>query len=112
MKFDIDTISDRITEIDESIAKALSAVDDDDGASAVLQAVVQEFYDKSQKTVDHIESSAGEPFREYIVELEQAGDSAKVAAEADDGIKPGTRKAVLDAHDAICELKSQLAEDV
>ena len=46
--------------------------------------------------------------REAVVELEQAGDSAKAAAEADSGAGEATRQAVLDAHLSICMLKSKL----
>jgi hypothetical protein len=40
------------------------------------------------------------------MELEQAGDSAKAAAEADTGLSRDTRQAVLAAHLAICQLKA------
>ena len=43
-----------------------------------------------------------------VIELEQAGDSAKAAAEADAGLSEGARKAVLDAHLAICVTKAEL----
>ena len=43
-----------------------------------------------------------------IVELEQAGDSAKVAAEADTGASADSRKLVDLAHHAICVLKHEL----
>ena len=43
-----------------------------------------------------------------VVELEQAGDSAKVAAEADGGLADASRDAVLDAHLAICIAKAKL----
>ena len=43
-----------------------------------------------------------------VVELEQAGDSAKAAAEADTGAGEATKQAVLDAHLSICILKSKL----
>ena len=42
------------------------------------------------------------------VELEQAGDSAKVAAEADPGVSQATRDAVLEAHLVICVAKGKL----
>ena len=43
-----------------------------------------------------------------VIELEQAGDSAKAAAEADSGLSPATRDAILEAHLAICIAKSKL----
>jgi hypothetical protein len=41
-----------------------------------------------------------------VVELEQAGDSAKAAAEADPGLADDTRESVLAAHLAICMMKA------
>jgi hypothetical protein len=43
-----------------------------------------------------------------IIELEQAGDSAKAAAEADPAVSSATRGAVLEAHLAICIAKGKL----
>lgn len=43
-----------------------------------------------------------------IIELEQAGDSARAAVEADPGVSPATRDAVLEAHLAICIAKGKL----
>jgi hypothetical protein len=43
------------------------------------------------------------------MELEQAGDSAKVAAEADAGLSSDARESVLAAHLAICRLAAHLA---
>jgi hypothetical protein len=41
-----------------------------------------------------------------VIELEQAGDSAKVAAGADSGVSNDTRESVLAAHLAICMFKA------
>ena len=46
------------------------------------------------------------PDHDFVVELEQAGDSAKVAAEADAGLSGDARESVLAAHLAICKLKA------
>jgi hypothetical protein len=46
--------------------------------------------------------------RTAVIELEQAGDSAKAAAEADIGVADTTRQVVLDAHLAICIAKAKL----
>lgn len=74
----------------------------DQGASPVLTAVVEEFAAKAAK------AAAADDERGAVIELEQAGDSAKVAAEADEGVGVATRQAVLDAHLAICIAKSKL----
>ena len=68
----------------------------------MLVAVVVEFARKADK-------AAGSPDeRVAVIELEQAGDSAKAAAEADLGVSPATRDAVLAAHLAICIAKGNL----
>ena len=68
----------------------------------MLVAVVNEFAKKAAK------AAASHDERVAVIELEQAGDSAKVAAEADTGVSDATRDAVLQAHLAICIAKSKL----
>jgi predicted transcriptional regulator len=93
---------ERLREVRSKIERALDAVRSDRGASPVLIAVVGEFANKAQK-------AAGlDDERGAVIELEQAGDSAKVAAEADGGLSDATRQTVLDAHLAICIAKSKL----
>ena len=46
--------------------------------------------------------------RAAVIELEQAGDSPKAAAEADTGVADATRQSVFDAHLAICIAKAKL----
>ena len=65
----------------------------------MLEAVVREFAAKADKAVRNAD-------RDAVIELEQAGDSAKAAAEADAGAGARTRELVLDAHLAICMLKA------
>jgi hypothetical protein len=79
-------------------------VDADSGASPVLLAVVREFQSKLTKA----ETNAvdGMPTHDSILELEQAGDSARSAAEADAGLSNDSRVSVLAAHLAICTLKA------
>lgn len=82
---------------------ALAAVDGDVAASPVLRAVVQEFTNKAAKA---IKLADGDRAWEAIVELEQAGDSAKAGAEADAAASAATTAAVQAAHLAICMLKA------
>jgi hypothetical protein len=84
------------------IDSARDAVLTDRGASPVLLAVVNEFASKAEKAA----ATADE--RVAVIELEQAGDSAKAAAEADPGVSPAARDAVLAAHLAICITKAEL----
>jgi hypothetical protein len=92
-----DEVVDRITD-------ALRQVEADRGASPVLVAVVREFQSKLAKAEK--QAIDGVPGRDSVIELEQAGDSAKAAAEADTGMSSDTRESVLAAHLAICKLKA------
>jgi hypothetical protein len=96
------TTAERLREIRVKIDRALESVQADREASPVLIAVVGEFANKAEKAAGIDDERAA------IIELEQAGDSAKVAAEADAGVSDATREAVLDAHLAICIAKSKL----
>jgi hypothetical protein len=100
------------SELQEVRAKAelaLKAVEGDTGASPVFVAVVREFATKSAKAMD---LAGGDREWEAVVELEQAGDSAKAAAEADAGASDGATSQVLEAHLAICMLKAGMSQAV
>ena len=96
------TTAESLREIRAQIDDSLSVVRSDQGASPVLIAVVGEFATKAEK------ATRSDDERAAVIELEQAGDSAKAAAEADTGVSDATRQAVLDAHLAICIAKSKL----
>jgi hypothetical protein len=98
----VTSTAERLREVRTKIDDAVGAVRQDRGASPVLTAVVSEFAKKAEKT------AGTEDERTAVIELEQAGDSAKVAAEADTGLADATRDAVLEAHLAICIAKSKL----
>jgi hypothetical protein len=91
-------------EVVEKINEASRQVEEDGGASPVLVAVVREFQAKLAKTEK--QATDGVPAEGAVIELEQAGDSAKAAAEADAGLSAGARTSVLAAHLAICKLKA------
>jgi hypothetical protein len=99
----METLSEKLELIDRHVARAMEAVERDVNASPVLRAVVQEFQKKSHKSRGAL--TAGGDGREAVVELEQAADSARVAALADPGAAEATRKLVDVAHAAICMLK-------
>ncbi|MDP1821085.1 MAG: hypothetical protein Q8K58_14495 [Acidimicrobiales bacterium] len=88
----------------ESINTAVGRVEADGGASPVLVAVVREFGAKLVKAEN--QAVEGMPTGDSVIELEQAGDSAKAAAEADTGASSDARESVLAAHLAICRLKA------
>ena len=101
-------IVERFLEFEEQSDRALELVEADPIASPVLVAVVEELSRKAKKA--HASVTDGNPTttREAIIEVEQAADSAKVAAEADAGARAQTRQAVLDAHLTICTLKATM----
>lgn len=92
-----------LEDVQEKALAALAAVDGDAAASPVLRAVVQEFTSKVAKAIRLAE---GDRAWEAVVELEQAGDSAKAGAEADTAAAAATTAAVQAAHLAICMLKA------
>jgi hypothetical protein len=96
----------RLGEVKNKTAAALRAVEADGAASVVTVAVVREFDSKADK-------ANGQPgpnvsARDSVIELEQAGDSAKAAANADPDLSGSARQAVQDAHDSICILKTEV----
>jgi hypothetical protein len=95
-------MAERLQAVRAKVDSARDAVEGDKGASPVLVAVVNEFAAKADKAV------AASDERVAVIELEQAGDSAKAAAEADSGVSPAAREAVLEAHLAICVVKAKL----
>jgi hypothetical protein len=96
----------RLGDVKVKTADALRASEADDGASVVLVAVVREFDSKADKANRQADGDGSA--RDAVIELEQAGDSAKAAAEADPGLGEAARQAVLDAHLAICILKTEV----
>jgi hypothetical protein len=96
------TTTERLRAARDKIDEALKFVRGDPGASPVLVAVVNEFANKASK------AAAAADEREAVIELEQAGDSAKAAVEADPAVSDAAREAVLDAHLAICIVKAKL----
>lgn len=102
------TIPEDFDQIDRQVGQAMAAVETDTGASPVLYAVVKEFRRKSLKALNALEDADNQAVIEHVIEVEQAADSAKYAAEADEGLSEETRKAILDAHMSTCILKSWL----
>jgi hypothetical protein len=98
----VTTTGERLRDACVKTDSALACVRADGGASPVLLAVVSEFAKKAEKAAHSSDE------RTAVIELEQAGDSAKAAAEADTGVADATREAVLDAHLAICIAKAKL----
>ena len=103
----MDNVEDRLADVSGKIGSAVSAVGADGGASPVLVAVVGEFGAKAAKA-SKLATTSAQAAHDAVVELEQAGDSAKAATEADPSVGGNAKQAVLDAHMAICVMKSKL----
>jgi hypothetical protein len=103
-------IQERYSQLLGKVERAAQMVDGDANASDVLKAVVAEFRKKADKGLRMLESSPSDRVREIIIEVEQAADSAKVAAQADRGASEDTRRTVQEAHDPICALKREMME--
>src|SRR5918998_10753 len=101
----IDVMS-RLGEVKVKTVEALRASEADERASVVLVAVVREFDSKADKA--NRQAGGDAPGRDSVIQLGQAGDSAKAAAEADPDLGEPARQAVLDAHLAICILKTEI----
>ena len=98
-------ITAKLAEVRSKLTSAIDAIEADAGSSPILIAVVREFDTKLGRAEAEASHRTG-AVRERIVEAEQAGDSAKIGAEADTGLGNEARQAVLDAHLAICMLKA------
>ncbi len=97
-------LTSRLDAVKASTAEALRTTEADRDASVVTVAVVREFDTKADKS----RHPGNDAPRDSVIELEQAGDSAKAAAEADPGLGSVAREAVLAAHLAICILKTEV----
>jgi hypothetical protein len=96
----------RLGEVKNKTAAALRATEADAAASVVTVAVVREFDSKAAKANGRPGPNVSA--RDSVIELEQAGDSAKAAAQADPNLGETARQSVQDAHDAICILKTEV----
>lgn len=103
---DVLDVMTRLGEVKNKTAAALRATEADTGASVVTVAVVREF-DKKADTANRQPEVDGSA-RDSVIELEQAGDSAKAAVEADPDLGRDAFQAVQDAHLAICILKTEV----
>jgi hypothetical protein len=101
----METLAEALELMDRHVARAVEAAQKDRGASPILVAVLLEFQRKLVKTHGSAGADAAVR-REAVVELEQAADSAVVAAAADAGAAADTKKLIDIAHGAICMFKA------
>jgi hypothetical protein len=104
------SITQQLSDIEEQMDGVMEKVNADAGASPALKAVVAELHTKTREARDETKNASEQTIRDHIIEAEEAADSAKHAAEAETQIADATRQSILDAHDALCELKGALPE--
>ena len=104
------SITTRLSDIEEQIDGAAEQLESDPAISPALKAVFDELHRKTREARDSLKGADEDKIREHVIEVEQAADSAKCAAEADQKISSATRDAVIEIHDALCELKSELGD--
>ena len=103
---DVLDVMTRLGEVKNKTTEALRSTEADSGASVVTLAVVREFDSKAEKANRQPQGDGSA--RDSVIELEQAGDSAKAAVEADPDLGRAAFQAVQDAHLAICILKTEV----
>lgn len=104
------SITTRLSEIEEQIDSAAEQLESDPAVSPALKAVFDELHRKTREARDTLKGADQDKIRDHVIEVEQAADSAKCAAEAEEKISSTTRDAVLGIHDALCELKGELGD--
>ena len=102
------SITQQLSDIEEHIDGAVEKVNADPGASPALKAVVGELHTKAREARDGTKAADERAIRDHILVAEEAADSAKRAAEAETQLSEASRQAVIEAHDALKELKSVL----
>lgn len=103
----MENLQAKLALIGRHATRAAEASRADAGASPVLVAVVDELERKATKANAALAAADPATRRELIVEVEQAADSARVAAAADRGLGADARHLVELAHQAFCVLKHE-----
>ena len=103
---DVLDVMTRLGEVQNKTAEALRETEADSQASVVTVAVVREFDKKADKA--NRQPQGDSSARDSVIELEQAGDSAKAAVEADPNLGQQAFDTIQAAHLAICILKTEV----
>src|SRR3954469_2708568 len=98
-------IKDQLAPIHATILQAMEAIKADSSTDPAVTAVVHEFHRVSHKAIETASGSDEHAALHAVLELEQAGDSAKVAVAADTHSSSAAKEAVVAAHDAVANLK-------
>jgi hypothetical protein len=102
----METLAQRIELIDRHAARCKAALASEAAASPVFLAVFAELERKLDKLKGVIDGDA-RTARDHLIETEQAADSMKIAAQADDGLSPQAVELAATMHDSLCVLKHE-----
>lgn len=91
------TTRKRLYHTEEQIGQAVAALEADPGTSPMMLALVKELRSKSKKAICAL-NCVDDSLFEQVIEMEQAAESARYAADADKGLTGKTRKVMLDAY--------------
>ncbi len=105
-----DEVRKRFTQIEQTIHQATEACQRaGSGVSTDLKDSIQKLDKRSEKARQELQSAKDEKAMVQCVdELEQLGDKAKSACESGSNVDEKLKKAVLQAHQELSQLKHQL----
>lgn len=102
-------VRQRFTKIEETIHQATQACQRAGSVSTELKTSIQQLDERSGQAHEELKQTQDEDsIRQCVDELEQLGDQAKDACERAGDVDQDVKKAVLQAHQELSELKHQL----
>jgi uncharacterized coiled-coil DUF342 family protein len=105
------SFKERLQDLSKQVTEASTKLEGAGAASPALRAVVAEFRSKAQKSAEESHSGPDQStLHDSIIELEEAADSAKAAAEAESQLDEASREAIVRAHDEASALKTELLQ--
>lgn len=102
-------VRQRFTKIEETIHQATQACQRANSVSTELKKSIQQLDERSEQAHEELKQTQdADSIRQCVDELEQLGDQAKYACERAGNVDQDVKKAVLQAHQELSELKHQL----
>ncbi len=102
-------IRQRFTQIEQTIHQASEACQRAGSVPSDLQSSIQQLDERSEQARQELQQSEDEEsIRQCVDELEELGDRAKDACERAGDVDQNLKKAVLQAHRELSDLKHQL----
>lgn len=104
----VETISKRLVKLGDVVRQAVDAVSADDDAPAALRSAVRDLAERHRDVKNRAKGADPRIAAELVHLLEAVADRAKHEAERADGVGASTRQAILDAHESISALESDV----